>query len=174
MKKIILIVGASGVGKDTLLRNIKDKVKANFVKRYITRKPDKNESNYYLDKEAFEFLDGENYFISKWKAHENNYGIAATHLKKGLNIISISRGAIRDFEEQYDAVTTINITVPKEELYRRLKNRERETEEQIAKRIERSYPLIDSENLIEFDNSAPIEKSSQDFINLIESIQNEK
>ena len=40
MKRIILIVGASGVGIDALLRGIRDKVKANFIKRYITRKPD--------------------------------------------------------------------------------------------------------------------------------------
>jgi len=142
MKKIILIVGASGVGKDTLLRNIKNQVEANFIKRYITRVPSKDEENYYVDKEAFEILDDENYFISTWKAHDNKYGIAGTLLKKGLNIISISRGAIKDFEDQYDAVTTINI--------------------------------IDASDLIEFDNSKPIEKSSQDFINLIESINNEK
>jgi len=64
MKKIVLIVGASGVGKDTLLRNIKDKMQANFIQRYITREPDKNESNFYLDKEAFLALKEKNYFIS--------------------------------------------------------------------------------------------------------------
>lgn len=174
MKKVILIVGASGVGKDTLIKSIKNKVEANFIKRYITREPDSNESNYYVDEEAFESLEEDNYFISTWKAHGNRYGIAATHIKNGLNIISISRGAIKDFEDSYDGVTTINITIPKEELYKRLKTRGRESEEEITKRIDRSYPLISAENLIEFDNSKPIEESSLDFINLIQGIANEK
>jgi len=48
MKKIILIVGASGVGKDTLIKYARKKMKKeiNFVRRYITRKPDKNEKTF--------------------------------------------------------------------------------------------------------------------------------
>lgn len=56
MQKIVLIVGASGVGKDSLLKIIKSKIDANFVKRYITRIPDENESNYFIDEEAFTIL----------------------------------------------------------------------------------------------------------------------
>ncbi|WP_044416679.1 hypothetical protein [Halarcobacter anaerophilus] len=56
MKKIILIVGASGVGKDSLLKSLKGKININFVKRYITREPDQNENNYYIDDEAFHRL----------------------------------------------------------------------------------------------------------------------
>jgi len=81
---------------------------------------------------------------------------------------------IKDFEDRYDAVTTINITIPKEELYKRSKNRARESDEQIAQRIESSYPLIDGINLIEFNNSKSIENSSQEFITIIQGIANEK
>jgi len=174
MKKIVLIVGASGVGKDTLIKNIQDKVEANFVKRYITRAPDNNEANYYIDNEAFEQLKRDDFFISTWKAHNNRYGIALSHIKNGLNITSISRSAIKDFEDKFDYVTTINITIPKEQLFQRLKNRGRESDEQIQKRIERSYPIIDAKNLIRFDNSKSIEESTQDFINLIQKIKDEK
>ena len=47
MKKIILIVGASGVGKDSLLKSLKGKININFVKRYITREPDQLEDLKY-------------------------------------------------------------------------------------------------------------------------------
>ena len=174
MKKIILIVGASGVGKDTLLRAIKEKLEANFLQRYITRKPDENESNYYLDMEAFRALKEKDYFVSSWEAHGNFYGIAKEHIKEGLNIISISRGAIKDFEKVYDEVVTINITIPKELLKQRLEQRGRESKQEIEKRVARSYETIEAKRLIDFDNSKAVELSAQNFTELINKLSDEK
>ncbi|MBA5685428.1 hypothetical protein H3N34_20215, partial [Photobacterium damselae subsp. damselae] len=85
-------------------------------------------------------------------------------IKNGLNIISISRSKIEDFEKVYKDVYTINITVPKEELRSRLLIRKRETEEEIEKRLNRTYKKINARNLIEFDNSGDIEKSIESFV----------
>lgn len=170
MKKIILIVGASGVGKDTLLRKTKAKIEANFIQRYITRRPDSNESNYYLDETAFITLEKENYFASSWRAHGNLYGIARDHILEGINIISVSRTAVPDFENAYSNVTTIHITLPDEKLYERLYNRKRESEDEIQKRIDRSKQSISSNRLIRFDNSLPIDISCEKFISLIQKV----
>ncbi len=174
MKKIILIVGASGVGKDTLLKSIKDKTDINFVKRYITRVPDDNEHNYYIDDEAFDRLKKDDFFISTWEAHTNKYAIAKNQIVDGLNLISVSRGAIKDFENYFDDVITIEITLSKDILYKRLKNRGRETEEQIQKRLERSYSKIEAKQIIQFDNSKSIKESLIDFLELLQRIDNEK
>lgn len=170
--KIVLIVGPSGVGKDTLLKNVKkDLPFVNFVDRYITRKPDKNESNYYLDKYAFEILKNNGFFISTWNAHENYYGIAKNSIEAGLNLISISRSKIKDFEKYTDNVLTINITVPKDILRKRLEKRNRESSQEIEKRLNRSYKTIDAKNLIEFDNSDTIENSTKKFLELLKKIE---
>ncbi|WP_072680664.1 AAA family ATPase [Arcobacter sp. LA11] len=173
--KIVLIVGPSGVGKDTLLKEVRKSLDGsfNFINRYITRKPCKSEDNFYLDEYAFEILKHNSFFISTWNAHGNYYGIAKKSIKNGINIISISRSKVKDFENSYDNVYTINISVSKENLRRRLENRGRESKEEIEKRLNRSYQKIESKNLIEFDNSEKLEITSKKFLELLKSIENE-
>lgn len=170
--KIILIVGASGVGKDSLIKEAKKDLKKefNFVKRYITRKPDKNEKNYFLENCAFELLKDNDYFISSWEAHENFYGISKNSIKNRLNIISISRSKISDFEKNFKNVYVINITLNKEELKNRLIKRGRETLEEIQKRLDRSYDKIEAKNLINFENDKSFQESKEAFIKLLKEI----
>lgn len=171
-RKIILIVGSSGVGKDTLLKESKKLLSKdyNFVRRHITRKPCKNEDNFFLENGEFETLIKSNFFISSWQAHGNTYGIAKKSIDNSINIISISRSKIKEFEDNFQDVTTINIFVNKEKLRERLENRSRENKEEIEKRLNRSYGKIEARNLIEFDNSENIEKSSRKFIELLKSL----
>ncbi|WP_044414941.1 AAA family ATPase [Halarcobacter anaerophilus] len=173
--KIVLIIGPSGAGKDTLIKEAKKefKEKINFVKRYITRESDVNESNYYIDEYAFEILRHNSYFASSWNAHGNFYGIPKRFIKNGINLISISRGRIKDFENLYEKVYTINITLPKEILKQRLLKRGRENKEDIEKRVQREYEKIEAKNLIEFDNLASIEDSKKNFISLLKKIEHE-
>ncbi len=87
------------------------------------------------------------FFISTWNAHENYYGIAKNSIKSGLNLISISRSKIKDFEKYTNKVFTINITVPKDILKKRLESRNRESSQEIEKRLNRSYEIIDAKKL---------------------------
>ena len=170
MKKIILIVGATGVGKDTLLRKIKDKIEAQFTTRYITRVTDENERNFYVDKKAFKILQRDDFFVSTWEAHGNYYGISQNHIRDGLNIISVSRSAIKDFEKVFNDVTTIEVSLPKEMLYERLKNRNRESEEDIIKRLNRNYDKLEAKHLIKFINAQSIDLSAKSFLKLIKGL----
>lgn len=170
--KIILIVGASGVGKDTLMKEAKKdlKKKFNFVRRYITRKPDKSEKNFFLEDSAFNVLKDNDFFISSWDAHDNSYGISKNSIKNKTNIISISRSKIEDFEKNFKSVYIINITLNEKDLRSRLIKRGRESIEEIQKRLDRKYDRIDAKNLINFENNKSFEESRSDFINILKEI----
>jgi ribose 1,5-bisphosphokinase len=170
--KVILIVGASGVGKDTLIKEAKKELKKkfNFTRRYITRKPDKNEKNFFLEESTFNLLKENNFFISSWEAHNDFYGISKDSIKNKTNIVSISRSKIGDFEKNFDKVYVINITLNDTELKRRLIKRGRENIKEIEKRLERKYDKIEAKNLTVFQNDKSFDDSIKAFIHILKEI----
>ena len=176
--KLILLVGPSGSGKDTLLRAARKRFNGShdlgLVRRYITRPPDGNEDNYYVDNTCFKLLKHSGFFVSDWQAHNNEYGIAHHALANGTAhgklLCSISRGAITDFEQHYGDVTVLLVTAPMGLLKKRLTGRDRENDKDIEKRLQRATRPVEARKLITFDNSASLEKSQSDFITLLEAI----
>lgn len=177
--KIALIVGASGSGKDSLLRaatvHFSENDNVTFLQRYITRPADQHEHNYFLDSSAFEMLKENNFFISHWQAHGNRYGIARNHLNgkggDGLTVISISRKAVVDFEREFRDVFTIKVEVKPEILRDRLRNRNRENEQAVEQRLKRAGLPIQARELIRFDNSAPLRVTVSAFNQLLSSLR---
>ncbi|BCO10407.1 ribose 1,5-bisphosphate phosphokinase PhnN [Desulfolithobacter dissulfuricans] len=175
---IALIVGASGTGKDTLLRTAGHYFASNhrivFLKRYITRPPDIHETNYFLDPGAFEHLLAGNFFISHWQAHGHRYGVARDHLRQvpsgGLGLVSISRTAIADFETHYPRAVTIQVQADPDTLGKRLRVRGREEPDKIDNRLARARLPVAARNLILFDNSRPLSRTGPAFISLLESL----
>lgn len=178
MMQIILLVGPSGSGKDTLLRSAKKHFGINgnlgFVRRYITRPPDLDEDNYYIDTEGFLTLRDSRFFISSWQAHNNFYGISH-HSMTGQNghttlLCSISRSAIVDFETRFKKTTTIHITASEDILRHRLQKRDREDRQDIEKRLGRANQMVVAKDLIRFDNSADKEQSVSNFISILSAL----
>jgi phosphonate metabolism protein PhnN/1,5-bisphosphokinase (PRPP-forming) len=179
MPKIILLTGASGAGKDTLLKKarvyFRNHPKIHFIKRVITRKPGEFEENYYIEDSAFELLKESGFFISWWNAHGLKYGIPrreVDHLKRGETaIVSISREKVSDFETRFkDQVVVINVTASREVIEKRLKERKRENQLQIITRLKRRDIPVTAKHLINFDNNREIDISSKAFIKLLKKI----
>jgi ribose 1,5-bisphosphokinase len=177
---IILVVGPSGSGKDTLLRSARKDLAENrniaFARRYITRPPDGNEDNYYVDSIGFELLERNGYFLSTWRAHQNHYGIALhmiqEHNRYSTIVCSISRSAIKDFDCRYGNTLTIQVTADKAILRERLLKRGRENEADIERRLARAEQKVDAKNLVIFDNSRNLDESCSRFTALLKSADN--
>lgn len=176
--KLILLVGPSGSGKDTLLRAVRRQFNGSclveFVRRYITRPPDSNEDNYYVDRSCFKILKHNGFFVSDWQAHGNEYGIPRNAIS-GSNeyqrlLCSVSRDAIGDFENFHNDVTVLQVTASKDVLRRRLQGRGRENPEDIEKRLSRAEHPVHAKDLIVFDNSTSLEQSQKNFICLVEKL----
>ncbi|SDN75695.1 ribose 1,5-bisphosphokinase [Desulfonauticus submarinus] len=168
--KIILVVGPSGAGKDTLIRYAKKKFSADkniiFLKRYITRKSDEYEDNYYISSKEFYILKQQNFFFTTWEAYNYQYGISFNNVE--LNgkkiVISISRTKVNDFEKKFKNVLTLFITASPESLRKRLKKRHRDSFWE--NRLERQLLPFNAKRLVKIINE-DIELAKKQFINAI-------
>ena len=146
-KKILVIVGTSGVGKDTLMNKILDKYSDKFKKvvSYTSRKkrPGEREGyNYhYVTKEEFLKLIEENKMIEFYFCGGNYYGLPKKELEDRTNFnkilyINIGVSATEKLLEYNVPANFIAILPPSlEALENRLKGRKTESEKIIKERL---------------------------------------
>jgi phosphonate metabolism protein PhnN/1,5-bisphosphokinase (PRPP-forming) len=146
---LVLVVGPSGAGKDTLLdaarRALADDARFRFVRREITRPASAGgEQHLALDSSAFAARRDAGAYALHWGAHGLGYGIAADidgDLAAGRVVIaSVSRTVIAGAAERFP-VRVLEITAPASVLAERLRERARESEADIALRLARTVSL---------------------------------
>lgn len=175
---MILVVGASGSGKDTLIRAARHRFDREllFARRYITRPPGDHEDNYYISREGFLVLQAAGFFLSNWRAHGLCYGIARSDCFPtsgiGAVLASVSRSVIGDFEARFDDVITIQVWARVEVLERRLRCRGRESTEAVRQRLLRATAPVRARQLIPFDNSGDLDASRERFASLLYRLVN--
>jgi ribose 1,5-bisphosphokinase len=146
---LVLVVGPSGAGKDTLLRLAKDAMATDacvtFPHRIITRGPDANEDHQPIDETGFAALVEAGGTALWWRAHGLGYALPAevdAHIKAGgVVVANVSRRVIPDAVQRYARVKVIYITAPIDVLASRLASRGREDPGEVAERLRRSVTL---------------------------------
>ena len=146
--RLVLVVGPSGAGKDTLIdaarvgrRDTSDVV---FPRRVITRPSSAAEDHDTVSEQAFDQAVAEGAFAIWWAAHGLRYGIPRaidTELQAGRTVVcNVSRTVVPQVRERYVNVAVVLVTAPADVLAARLARRERSSDGDVAERISRVVP----------------------------------
>lgn len=161
---LVLVVGPSGAGKDTLLNiagtTLAGDTRFRFVRRVITRPAEAGGEDHEAVTDT-EFAARE--FALQWEAHGLRYGIpadVARDIVRGVVVANVSRAVIAEAAAKFP-VRVIEITAPADVLAARLAARGRETASDIAKRLARRVILSDGIDVTTIVNDASPDVGAQ-------------
>jgi ribose 1,5-bisphosphokinase len=174
---LFLIVGPSGVGKDTLIEGAKAALahddKFVFPARFITRPADAGgEQHSEVSAKDFEFgVSGGHYALS-WYAHGLGYGISVSikaMLESGHHVVvNVSRSVLDQARDTFVNVTIISISAPSDVLAKRLTARGRETAAEIDERIQRAAAYdVTGPDVIELINDADLHTAIEKLVAIL-------
>ena len=141
---IVILSSPSGAGKTTLVKEISQKKNFEISISHTTRKPRANETEgkdyFFIDDNQFKRLIEENKFLEYAKVFKNYYGSTKEAVYEKLNngknvIFDIDWQGTKQIKKKnlsYKILTIFILPPSREELYKRLLNRDKNDEE-IAK-----------------------------------------
>jgi ribose 1,5-bisphosphokinase len=142
---LVLVVGPSGAGKDTLIRLARAALAGDpryiFPRRLVTRPPSADEDNAEIDEAAFADGHAAGRFTLSWRAHGLGYALpaeAGTLAERGHVVVcNVSRRVVAQARVAIPRVSVVEITAPPEILARRLADRGRAEDGDLAARLAR-------------------------------------
>lgn len=143
--RLILVVGPSGAGKDTLLGLAKtacaDENDIVFPRRVVTRERSSFEHNAELSMDDFCEALARGDFAMHWEAHGHSYGLPRAiddDIRAGRSVVvNASRTVIKATRGAYANVTVVEITAPPEVLAERVRMRSRVSDGPLEDRLNR-------------------------------------
>ena len=144
--RLILVVGPSGAGKDTLLGFAKaacaEDAKIVFPRRVVTREASSSEDNVALTPDEFRDALARGDFAMHWEAHGHSYALPRAiddDIRAGRSVVvNVSRTVIEAARRAYANVMVIAITAPPEVLAARIQMRARSTDSNSEQRLSRT------------------------------------
>jgi ribose 1,5-bisphosphokinase len=145
--RLVLVVGPSGAGKDTLLGLARSACAGHndivFPRRVVTRAASASEDNAQLGVDEFRQALARGDFAMHWEAYGHLYGLPRAiddDIRAGRSVvINASRTVIDAARRTYANVTVIAITAPPEILAERLKVRARGSDGRVEQRLSRTF-----------------------------------
>ena len=178
--RLVLVVGPSGSGKDTLLdaarKAFADDPSVRFARRDITR-PQTAGGEHHREVSVVTFEDNvrSGRYPLHWHAHQLRYGIPGDQLaplKEGCHVIvNGSRSMIDEALDFYPYTHIISIRVSPQVLQERLVQRGREPRDVVAQRLSRATAFdVAGPYVTEIWNEGTIEEGCAAFINALYTV----
>lgn len=176
---LVLVVGASGVGKDTLIdaarRAFAGRPDMAFPRRVITRMDQTAEQHLPMSEADFLALRAAGGFLLDWQAHGFRYGIpieAEARLRQGAAVVvNGSRAALDVARRRWPRVRVIDVVADPAILRERLRRRGRESEAEIERRVARAQEVVvaQSGDVAVIDNSGQLADAVGRFLALLDA-----
>lgn len=173
---LFAVVGPSGVGKDSVIgfarHALAGEPRVLFVRRVISRPAhEASEDHEPVTATAFARRAASGEFAVTWQAHGLSYGLpmaALSHVEAGgIAVANASRKALDVVFERFPRVQVVEIVAAPQVIADRLAARGRESDGQIAARLERSVPAYrGAEQAVMIDNSGPLERAGKALVAL--------
>src|SRR3954454_1708304 len=143
--RLVLVVGPSGAGKDTLLNLARAACAGDrtivFPQRIVTREASASEDNRQLAIDSFRAALTRGEFAVHWEAHGHCYALPRDvddHIRVGRIVVAnVSRTVVDALRNVYAEVVVVEITAPPELLAERLAMRARGSDGAIELRLRR-------------------------------------
>ncbi|MDQ8726520.1 phosphonate metabolism protein/1,5-bisphosphokinase (PRPP-forming) PhnN [Bradyrhizobium sp. LHD-71] len=143
---LVLVVGPSGAGKDTLLGVAQGMLGGSdrivFPRRIITRAASAFENNEAISRADFDGAVTAGHYALWWRAHDQGYGIGrAIEQDIAANrtvVVNTSRTIIGEARQRYLRLAVVLITAPADVLAERLAARRRASDGDLGGRLQRA------------------------------------
>ncbi|MYE02199.1 MAG: phosphonate metabolism protein/1,5-bisphosphokinase (PRPP-forming) PhnN [Alphaproteobacteria bacterium] len=178
--RLVLVVGPSGAGKDTLIRRaeagLRSEARYRFPRRYVTRPAgDPHEDHIALTDEEFRARERAGQFSLVWRAHGLGYALPRTVdclVADGRIVVAnVSRTVVGQARSRFARIGVIQVTASRGTLALRLAGRGRESGEESARRLARPAPALpDGPDVRTLVNEGPLEEAAAAFVGLLRAL----
>jgi len=173
--RLVLVVGPSGAGKDTLLGLAKaacfDDGNIVFPRRVITREASTSEDNEEVSAGTFREALSRNEFAIHWEAHGHCYALPRAiddDVRAGRTVVAnVSRTVVAVMRRGYADVVVVSITAPPNVLAERLAMRDRSSDGSIEHRLHRTVEDAAGAPDVTIVNTGSAEYHARQFVRII-------
>ena len=173
--RLVLVVGPSGAGKDTLLRLAQAACAGDrdivFPRRVVTRASSADEDNIAVSPDEFRRAREHGDFAVHWDAHGHSYALPREingDIRAGRTVVAnVSRTVLGALRGAYADVVVVAITAPSEVLAARLAARARQSDGDIAERLTRSVDDASAQADVTILNAGSADHHSRELVSVI-------
>ena len=153
-ERLLVVVGPSGAGKDSVLAAWRHRLGAlpvHFAQRVVSRPTEASEQHEPISACDFTRAVADGEFATSWHAHGLGYGLRWRELAPIAEgrwvVLNGSREHLPALRRQAPALRAVELTAPPELLAQRLQARAREDRQSIARRLHRQ-PIVEADHCI--------------------------